>query len=380
VALALLPFLAVTRDQDQHAWGLLLHVKTPDGHWHQWAMPLRLLSEAGAELGGALRDLGATFAIGAKAKNALLNLLNSAEPEKRAWCVPHVGWHGRAFVLPEQAFGDTEGQLVVFQPATPLKHAYRVAGTLKAWQGMARLAVGNSRLVFLLSTAFAGPLLQLVGVEGGGVHLVGSSTAGKTTGLKVAGSAWGGGGLNGYIRTWRATDNALEGTAVAHCDTLRCLDEMAEVESRTAFRTAYMLPNGQGKARAGRSGDVRPSAEWRVLFVSTGEIGLANKIAEDGRRATAGQEVRIVDIPADAGAGLGLFEDLHGFNRPQDFADALNHSAAENYGHASRLTSSDSRKTSRSRGKRFDSPWKRGHGSTVQKVMVRCGGLLGGSP
>jgi putative DNA primase/helicase len=44
-------------------------------------------------------------------------------PEKRAWCVPHVGWHGRAFVLPEQAFGDTEGQLVVFQPTTPLKHA-----------------------------------------------------------------------------------------------------------------------------------------------------------------------------------------------------------------------------------------------------------------
>jgi putative DNA primase/helicase len=107
--------------------------------------------------------------------------LNSAEPEKRAWCVPHVGWHGRAFVLPEQAFGDTEGQLVVFQPATPLKHAYRVAGTLKAWQGMARLAVGNSRLVFLLSTAFAGPLLQLVGVREAGVHLVGSSTAGKTT-------------------------------------------------------------------------------------------------------------------------------------------------------------------------------------------------------
>ena len=53
MALALLPieFLAVTRDRDQHAWGLLLHVKTPDGHWHQWAMPLRLFSEAGAELG-----------------------------------------------------------------------------------------------------------------------------------------------------------------------------------------------------------------------------------------------------------------------------------------------------------------------------------------
>jgi len=112
---------------------------------------------------------------------------------------------------------------------------------------------------------------------------------------------------------------------------------MAEVDSRTAFRTAYMLPNGQGKARAGRSGEVKPSAEWRVLFVSTGEIGLGDKIAEDGRRATAGQEVRIVDIPADAGVGIGLFENLHGYNRAQDFADALNLAAAENYGHASRL-------------------------------------------
>ena len=212
-------------------------------------------------------------------------------PEKRAGCVPHVGWHGRAFVLPEQAFGDTEGPVggvPAHHPAETCLSGVRYAQSVA---GMARLAVGNSRLVFLLSTAFAGPLLQLVGVEGGGVHLVGSSTVGKTTGLKVAGSVWGGGGLNGYIRTWRATDNALEGTAVAHCDTLLCLDEMAEVDSRTAFRTAYMLPNGQGKARAGRSGDVRPSAEWRVLFVSTGEIGLANKIAEDGRRATAGQEV-----------------------------------------------------------------------------------------
>ena len=155
---------------------------------------------------------------------------------------------------------------------------------------------------------------------------------------------------------------------------------MAKVDLRTAFRTAYMLPNGQGKARAGRSGDVRPSAEWRVLFVSTGEIGLANKIAEDGRRATAGQEVRIVDIPADAGAGLGLFQNLHGYNRPQDFADALNHAAAENYGHASRLYIERLTQTLRSRGSRFDSPWSHGHGSIAERVTVKCAGLPGGLP
>jgi putative DNA primase/helicase len=49
--------------------------------------------------------------------------------------------------------------------------------------------------------------------------------------------------------------------------------------------------------------------------LSTGEISLASKVAEDGtrRKTTAGQQVRVVDFPADAGAGLGIFEDLHGF-------------------------------------------------------------------
>jgi hypothetical protein len=49
-----------------------------------------------------------------------------------------------------------------------------------------------------------------------------------------------------------------------------------------------------------------------VLFLSSGEIGLADKIAEDGRgkKMAAGQRVRIVDVSADAGAGMGMFENL----------------------------------------------------------------------
>lgn len=45
-------------------------------------------------------------------------------------------------------------------------------------------------------------------------------------------------------------------------------------------------------------------------MLSTGEKGLADKILEEGGRVQAGQAVRLVDIPADAGAGLGLFESL----------------------------------------------------------------------
>ena len=109
---------------------------------------------------------------------------------------------------------------------------------------------------------------------------------------------------------------------------------MGQVDGREAGSIAYMLANGCGKSRANRDGFARPSAEWRLLFLSSGEVGLADKIAEDGRgrRAAAGQQVRIVDIAADAGAGLGLFENLHGFASADAFARHLRMASGEHYG------------------------------------------------
>ena len=43
-----------------------------------------------------------------------------------------------------------------------------------------------------------------------------------------------------------------------------------------------------------------------------------------------------MDIPADTGAGFGLFENLHGCENAQAFADAVKNAAAVNYGHAAR--------------------------------------------
>jgi uncharacterized protein (DUF927 family) len=98
-----------------------------------------------------------------------------------------------------------------------------------------------------------------------------------------------------------------------------------------------MLANGSGKSRATRDATSRKPAKWRLLFLSTGEIGLANKVAEDfrARRPTAGQEVRVVDVPADTGA-YGLFEDLHGFPDAGSLANHLRRATKANYGHAAR--------------------------------------------
>jgi uncharacterized protein (DUF927 family) len=229
------------------------------------------------------------------------------------------------------------GERIILQTSGAVDHAYRKNGTPDGWrEHVARYAVGNSRLGLAQSSAFAAPLLYPTGSESGGIHFRGGSSTGKTTALIMAGSAWGGGGIRGFIRTWRATSNGLEGIAALHCDALLCLDEMGQVDSREAGQIAYMIANGTGKARASRTGEARPAAEWRVLFLSSGEVSLADKIAEDGRgrRAAAGQQVRIIDIPADAGCGLGLFEELHGFPSADAFARHLKRASGEHYGWA----------------------------------------------
>jgi putative DNA primase/helicase len=329
--------VAITRDRDQHAWGRLLHVATPDGHWHRWAMPMELIAGDGTELRRVLLDLGLHFATGAKARAALIQLLSASQPADRALCVPHVGWHGRSFVLPEEVFGENPKELVVFQPTTPIKHAFRTAGTPEGWRDqVAAYGVGNSRIALGICAALAAPLLHPMEMEGGGLHFRGPSSIGKTTVIQVGGSVWGGGGIAGYIRSWRATDNGLESVALAHCDTLLALDELAEIDPTAAGKAAYMLANGHAKLRMTRSAGARPAPEWRLLFLSTGEIGLGDKMAEDPRkRVTAGQEVRILDLQADAGKGLGVFEQLHGYNRPSDLADHLKAASTRHFGHAS---------------------------------------------
>ena len=125
---------------------------------------------------------------------------------------------------------------------------------------------------------------------------------------------------------WRAS-------RVAHCDALLCLDELAQISAREAGEVAYLLANGSGKSRSARDGAARRAARWRVLFLSSGEIGLADKVMEDGKkRLAAGQHVRIVDIAADAGAGLGLFENLHGFTSADALARHLRSASGSVYG------------------------------------------------
>lgn len=320
---------AKTRDTHGQNWGLLLAVQAPDGAWHRWAMPMQLTGGNGNAYREILLSLGLCLAAGAQ--KHLHTYLVTAKPARLIRCVPTIGWHNGVYVLPDASYGHSAEEMTL-QTASP-DTLFRTRGTLEDWQKhVGRYCAGNSRLMFATCAGIAAPLLHLCGLEGGGVHFLGSSSIGKSMLLLVAGSVAGGGGQSGFLRRWRATDNALESVALAHNDALLCLDEIGQVASRVAGETSYMLANGQGKARATKDGLVRPLAEWRLIFLSNGELSLEQKIQEEGRRYMAGQAVRVLDIPADAGCGHGIFECLHGFADGKAFAEHLHRAATAFFG------------------------------------------------
>ena len=323
---------AKTRDADSNSWGVLLEFNDADDRSHRWAMPLELLAGDGNEYRRALLSQGLQIAPGTQARQRLTEYLQAAPVKKRARCVNQTGWHGGAFVLPDITYGEAGERILLQSLHEPA--AIRTAGTLDGWRdGVARLCEGNSRLLFAVSATFAPPLLDITGDDSGGINFQGASSTGKTTVLYAAVSVWGG---PVFLQRWRATTNGLEATAQAHNDALLCLDELAQVDAREAGEVAYMLANGTGKQRAQRDGLAKSKARWRLLFLSAGEIGLAQHMSEAGKKARAGQEVRLADIPADAGAGLGIFETLHGYQDGGALADALREATRTHYGHAAR--------------------------------------------
>lgn len=311
---------ALTRNQEGAGWGYLLTFADPLGVPKQWAMPARMLSGDGGEYRATLLNMGLRIATAPAARNRLTEYIQTRQPAEFASCTDRIGWHGGAFVLPHETIGD-DAERVVFQSEAQMENTFRIKRDAQDWADrIGRLCAGNSRLVFAVSCAFAGPLLRSAGMESGGFHLRGDSSCGKTTALRLAASVYGG---PSYMQRWRTTDNALEAIAAQHCDSLLILDELAQVEGKVAGECAYMLANEQSKARATRNGAARSRLSWRLLFLSAGELGLADHMAEGGKRTRTGQEVRMADIPADAGAGMGAFERLHGIGDGAAFSAHL---------------------------------------------------------
>jgi putative DNA primase/helicase len=329
--------LAMVRDIDGTNWAKLVQFKTIDNEVKTLMLPVTLLANDGGLLREALLSAGLAVSSTRFGRERLTEYLSRIESPVRRLRADRIGWHDGVFITSERTYGKHKsGEAVEYAGADKSKVG-QTAGTMEGWKtGVAGPAAGSSPLVFAIACAFAAPLIHLTNSESGGFHFVGSSSVGKTTALLMAGSVWGGGGIDGYLKTWRATANGIEGIAAAHCDVLLCLDEIGQVRGNEAGQCAYMLANGTGKIRGQRFGGARPPMTWRIMVLSSGELTLEAKVGEEkgNARVAAGQLVRFIDVEADAGKAMGLFEDLAGHESPEVLARALKKASAEHFGHA----------------------------------------------
>jgi putative DNA primase/helicase len=171
--------------------------------------------------------------------------------------------------------------------------------------------------------------------EGGGINFRGYSSKGKTSCVDAAASVWGAPSKTGpdsFTRTWKSTDNAMEATAAAHNDCILPLDEMGQADPATLPETFYMLAHGAGKARARAGGGNRAGITWRTLVLSSSEESAARLMQQAKRRIKAGQEIRMLDIPAEVPGGYGVFEALHGARDGAAFAQAVRAAVLAHHG------------------------------------------------
>ena len=326
--------LARIRDSHNTGWGLLIEVTDHDGHKHQSPISASLLAGDGTELRAHLLQLGARLAQDPNSRRAFIRLLAAWSPTARVLKANRLGWVDDACTAFLCGNGEAIGEshIVVQNNEASAETTDMVQqGTLADWKAtVASQCIDNPLLLFAVSLAFAGVILEPLRYDGGGVHLRGQSSSGKSTVLRVSASVW---GSPRFVQSWRATANGLEGIAVSRNSTLLPLDELGEISGHEAGNAVYMLSNGKGKSRASRSGSPQPSLRWKTMILSSGEITLADKIAEAGGRPAAGQDIRLLDIVADCRA-FGAFDHLHGAPDGSSFSKLLSAATSANYGTA----------------------------------------------
>jgi putative DNA primase/helicase len=322
----------ISRDGDQANWGWYISFFNQDGNKKFVHVPQALIEDT-QTLRKLLRSWGLRITTD-PSKKYLHEFLAIFQSTKRVRLVSKFGWHHSVFVLPDEVIG-TDTKECYCPQETPGQHGYQQQGSAEDWKNcISKYCLGNSRLIFAVSTAFAAPLLEQLGIEGGGFHLEGNSSIGKSIILVVAASVIG--NPKSYIYTWRTTDNALESTCLLRNDSLLILDEIGEMDPKILGETAYMIANGSGRKRANKAGDGKSIKKWKTLLLSNGEKTLSAHITEGGKMVKAGQELRIVTIPAEVGH-YGAFETIHEFKTSRSFVEILERNAKEYFGTPFRL-------------------------------------------
>ncbi|WP_433695064.1 DUF927 domain-containing protein [Paraburkholderia phenoliruptrix] len=232
-----------------------------------------------------------------------LRTCNGGKPLLRA---EHDGWldygQEQSYVFGNERFSDRVERVIRAQ-----SNVRSSAGTLADWVEVTALCSGNPLMSVPLCFAFASALLKLFGQSGVCLNLVGNSSTGKSTILRLLQALT---GSPEYLANWEATANGLEAYAAQHKDLPLIIDELGQSDVASFGQSVYRLTNGSGRLRAKTNGGLADQAQLSTVIISAGEECPADRIRRTGQQAVAGQLARFITLPVNG--QHGAFDELHG--------------------------------------------------------------------
>ncbi|VDR24283.1 Superfamily II helicase and inactivated derivatives [Raoultella terrigena] len=293
------------------------------------AIPMRDIGDR--EGWARLRAGGLFITANPRLRNVLADHLLRDTASCDLWHIASVtGWQCGAYIMPDGEVIGNPDMPIMFNGRSSAASGYSVRGTVESWRNsIARLVEGNHSMMTAVAASLCGPLVGLTDSDGFGIHFYNSSSAGKTTTQSVASSLYG--KPEALKLTWYGTALGLANEAASHNDALMPLDEIGQgTDPLSVYQSAYALFNGTGKLQGAKEGGNRELKRWRVVAISTGEVDMETFVATAGKKAKAGQLVRLINIP------LTKATSFHGLKSGEAHARALSAAWLDNHGAAGR--------------------------------------------
>ena len=204
------------------------------------------------------------------------------------------------------------------------KFNIRPNGSIKMWIEMFEEQVkGCTPLELAVVLGCAAPIVSYL--EGGHtdlktlfVALNGQSSSGKTTAAMLALSVAGAPSStkNGLLKSWNATINSMMSVLDGVNGIPVCFDELSQTRATDLTALIYSLAEGKQKDRSTKDGGLRESAHWSTVILSTGELSIFNRLANN-----LGLRVRILE-----------FSHVQ-WTRDAEQSESIKNVIAQHYGH-----------------------------------------------
>jgi len=276
-------------------WGLLISFFNPAGQ----TVELELKSEEIHAAGPSLRSrvAGAGLQILPSAARLFEDLIATINTDHHVTIVSRPGWNGSLFVAPTGKVVGADDQTIRLRDEAATEDR-DIRGTVSAWvTATTDLAGKNDHWALGLAAAFAGPIVQLCGLDSCGVNLSGPTSFGKSTSQEIAASAWSNPrARKGVMHTMRATGNAIENLAVRSTGTVLCLDELRHANPKEIGSIVMALAGGSAKSRQTRYSGLRSSPSWETFYILSSERPLRDIIEGSGDTYLGGFTVRLPDV------------------------------------------------------------------------------------